>query len=828
MDPFTPRPRTVGRKNNLSLSTKEYAKVTGTIASARRNRHRLEGEEQTNSRVSPSAESRWREPSFISEESFVRAPLNSRIVSGTTTTKSKGKAKEESLDSFPLEVQEAMILEDLLYVLMGIEGTHVTYHEDYSPEDDDALKGVRFTASKRLDPSLRDLVERVLPLATYYTAISSFIELRSHLDFGRVNHALCAALRDMLKDHQTLLSQLEHAFNTSPQFTLQKLWFYVHPTLHTLSLIYQLTTELAATENPEGDSSLSSGEDAEEAARNEALGLGGAKLKAVLSEIETGADGTTVKGGEVLAILHTRMQHTAGDPAARDLYGKLLRASGRPYVEMLQQWTRTGTLMDPYEEFCVKESRFINRGTLEVDYTDEYWERRYTLRDGSTLGSTNKRLQAGVPPPRPGSGRLPGGACIPPLLEGWKHKVLLAGKYLNVIRECGIEVQKVTNLGDDDLAMDDERFYKFIEDDYSHANRTLLQLLLRDQGLVPRLNCLKRCFFMSHSSYLTHFLDLAHTELRKTAKAASLVKLQSLLDLALGADAHGDDVPFREDVRVTMATTGLYEWLLRIVNVSGVIGEDSDFVGDGGYDEHHKRGKEKDEKKPMLAIDALQLDFNVKFPLSLVISRKTVLRYQLLFRFLLHLRHVEQALSAMWLEQQGPVWRRTDVPSEFAAWRLRLFVLRARMLAWVQQILGFVTQEVLEPNWRSLEAKLSRVTTVDQLLRDHVDFLDTCMKECMLTSSKLLNAFSKLIVTCSTFALYTASFTKDANKALLAADTPEGDSGAKKRSDFLIRFETNFNHWLRIHVNCVQFYASSENVSLLPLVVRLNSIKPIS
>jgi hypothetical protein len=78
MDPFTPRPRVVGRKNNLSLSTKEYAKVrtihvsqdttffivrrqvTGTIASARRNRHRLEGEEQTNGRVSPSGGPRWR------------------------------------------------------------------------------------------------------------------------------------------------------------------------------------------------------------------------------------------------------------------------------------------------------------------------------------------------------------------------------------------------------------------------------------------------------------------------------------------------------------------------------------------------------------------------------------------------------------------------------------------------------------------------------------------------------------------------------------------------------------------------------------------------
>jgi gamma-tubulin complex component 2 len=123
---------------------------------------------------------------------------------------------------------------------------------------------------------------------------------------------------------------------------------------------------------------------------------------------------------------------------------------------------------------------------------------------------------------------------------------------------------------------------------------------LRDQGLVPRLNCLKRCFFLSHSSYLTHFLDLAHIELRKTAKAVSLVKLQSLLDLALGTDAHGDDVSFREDVRVTMATTGLYEWLLRIVNVSGVIGDDGDFTGDGVHDEHHKKGKDKDEKKPML------------------------------------------------------------------------------------------------------------------------------------------------------------------------------------------------------------------------------------
>ena len=82
----------------------------------------------------------------------------------------------------------------------------------------------------------------------------------------------------------------------------------------------------------------------------------------------------------------------------------------------------------------------------------------FQLRDGSTLSAPSKRHQAGVPPPRSVGGRLPGGACVPPLLEGWKHKILLAGKYLNVIRECGIEISRArSHSEDEDLYMDDEK-----------------------------------------------------------------------------------------------------------------------------------------------------------------------------------------------------------------------------------------------------------------------------------------------------------------------------------------------------------------------------------
>jgi len=45
------------------------------------------------------------------------------------------------------------------------------------------------------------------------------------------------------------------------------------------------------------------------------------------------------------------------------------------------------------------------------------------------------------------------------------------------------------------------------------------------------------------------------------------------------------------------------------------------------------------------------------------------------------------------------------------------------MLAHVQQMLAFTTFKVI--NWQALDAKLTKVTTAYQLLRDHADCLNT-------------------------------------------------------------------------------------------------------
>ena len=46
---------------------------------------------------------------------------------------------------------------------------------------------------------------------------------------------------------------------------------------------------------------------------------------------------------------------------------------------------------------------------------------------------------------------------MPPTLERWKHKMLLAGKYLNVIRECGIEIGKDGAIAEEELSIEDDR-----------------------------------------------------------------------------------------------------------------------------------------------------------------------------------------------------------------------------------------------------------------------------------------------------------------------------------------------------------------------------------
>ncbi|KAH8090462.1 putative gamma-tubulin complex component 2 [Filobasidium floriforme] len=749
--------------------------------------------------------------------------------------------EERKLDGVPLVVQEAWVCEDLRFVLQGVQGELITFAPDYDHTDEvQRLRGVRWKIDPSLDRSLRNMVEKILPLATFFTAVTAFLDLRNDTAYGMVNHALASGIRGVLRDYHILTAKLESLYLTSPDFTLQSAFRHLHPTLHILSLLYALCLALDNDPFPEfpdsGDEESEQGdgnEDMRDLAAELGLDLqqlGMASKKQLAREAASG----NIMGGEVLGVILERAAATSGDPAAHSLYSSVLLHASQPYARILIKWITTGTLKDPYGEFLIKEDPRINKGQLVYDYSEDYWEQRYTLRDGSSLANLVKSYsdapaQAFVPVCRPGTNRLPGGECIPPFLEPWKFKILLAGKYLNVIKECGIEIADweaqdnivAAHAEGALIRMDQPKFYQRIETAYFHSNKTLLDLILRDKQLITNLKSMKHFFFLDQSEFLNQFFDNAHAELKKTASHASMTKIQSLLYMAVSNPGSASSTdPHKEQLRAVLSDQRLYDHLLGIASKKAGEG----ILAAINVPTENKVDKIKEKDKPITTIEALSLDFDVQFPLSLVISRKTITRYQFIFRFLLNLRYLEFSLANLWSEHKTPIWRKSTGSSDIERYKRRIFVLRAQMMQWVQHMLAYVTGDVLETRWKKLEDKLSKVSTIDQLLRDHVEYLDTCLKECTLTEGKLISGTLKIVDIISGFITHHTFFTKILN--LFNADPSEESTEGRiaQRWALFNQFDRHFRHFSSAHLDIVTFMASSEQPALLALVVRLTPL----
>ncbi|KDN39944.1 hypothetical protein K437DRAFT_250373 [Tilletiaria anomala UBC 951] len=787
------------------------------------------------------------------------------------------------------ETQEAFILEDLLFVLQGIEGDYIHYASSYHPSKPaHALRGPRFSiADLHLDPSLRDMAERILPLATLFAAIDAFAQMQGELAFGTVAHALCAAIKDLLKEYEMLLVQLEHQFNTSASFTLQKLWFYLHPTLRTLSLVHALTADIAAIsyanifeeqdEEDDDDDDDDDGEDDNSDASGSGRGRTGSdaslerQRRALLGlddPDDEGVEGGIVKGGEILAMLWDRVTRMSGDPSAHALYLSLFRAASQPYKATLLRWISTGQLSDPYEEFIVMEDTRVTRASLEQDPTDEYWERRYTLRDETVLAAREQLRQQGLlafddddeenqedqnaggdaePGGGGGVGRgrsgaedesargiLTGGAKVPVFLEPWKQKILLAGKYLNVIRECGIDITRsehghgdwlvsVPAGMDESLVLNDPNFLKCIEHAYERANTTLLKLLINEQHIIQRLRSVKHYFVMEHSDFFMSFYEQSIRDLRKfvvPGRVGSIpMRLGQQLGMVLGSSTTiGSDDPYKEDLRVECNNEKVYSQLMRIAETKGGIEAAKALA----------RQEKKDRAVQQFKVmDVLQFDIAVKFPVSLVISKKNILRWQFLQRVLLHLKILERQLVEMWSEHQESSWRQvTKGHAPLQQWKNRIFKLRHSMTFVVQQVLAFITNEIIEPGWDDLENKMANAKTVDQFMRDHFDFLNVARKQAMLTDFKYLTFHTRMTTVVEYFVDLRANFRdqlqkeKAAFEQLSPGESPSIHPGVVK---FVDQVEAAWMKQSKSFRDCVILLSTTENPAATPLAHKLQA-----
>ena len=101
------------------------------------------------------------------------------------------------------------------------------------------------------------------------------------------------------------------------------------------------------------------------------------------------------------------------------------------------------------------------------------------------------------------------------------------------------------------------------------------------------------------------------------------------------------------------------------------------------------------------------------------------------------------------------MWGKSSLRVEGGAQELVLsYSLRHRMLYFLQNLLYYISYEVLEPRWHKLMQQLAHpsVKTVDDVRNLHMSFLSTVLKESLLTYGPLYKKLYQLISECAAFA----------------------------------------------------------------------------
>lgn len=114
------------------------------------------------------------------------------------------------------------------------------------------------------------------------------------------------------------------------------------------------------------------------------------------------------------------------------------------------------------------------------------------------------------------------------------------------------------------------------------------------------------------------------------------------------------------------------------------------------------------DSKKLLVIESFTFNYEVHWPLSLILNKKSLACYQMLFRHLFYSKYVERLLCQ--------VWRSNKVAKKFqyqdAKHYREAFVLRQKMLHCVQNLEYHMMVEVIEPHWCLFLQKISKVGLV--------------------------------------------------------------------------------------------------------------------
>ncbi|ETE73403.1 Gamma-tubulin complex component 3, partial [Ophiophagus hannah] len=242
----------------------------------------------------------------------------------TTVSRNQPRSRREGDISGSIEITEAYLVRDILYVFQGIDGKIIKMFNSENC--------YKVDAKANLCKSLRDTTSRLAELGWLHNKIRKYTDQRS-MDraFGLVGQSFCAALNQELKEYYRLLSVLHSQVEDDQGVNLG------------IESSLTLRRLLVWTYDPK------------------------IRLKTLAALVDH-CHGR--KGGELASAVHAYSK--TGDPYMKSLVQHILGLVSHPILNFLYRWIYDGELEDTYHEFFVASDPTVK--------TDRLWHDKYTLR----------------------------------------------------------------------------------------------------------------------------------------------------------------------------------------------------------------------------------------------------------------------------------------------------------------------------------------------------------------------------------------------------------------------------------------------------------------
>jgi gamma-tubulin complex component 2 len=424
-----------------------------------------------------------------------------------------------------------------------------------------------------------------------------------------------------------------------------------------------------------------------------------------------------------------------GDTVAKDLIGTLLDRCSAPYLDMLTNWLQSGMLYDTYDEFMVFQPHLPK---VQTHFDGDSWSSLFQLRESHVVKDVFRN-------------------------EKTIQKIVVTGKYWNAIQACNVNVKslqetnmalpKIKTLG---FHSDSSTILSYVDTTYYCASKNLISLLKGKFKLMDSLQTMKRYFLLDQGDFFMHFLDITENELMKPFENVSLGRVQHSLSMSVQsteAQRDGDIEASSHFLQEDDRQLDPNALRCRFQGESLVAYLDSLY---GGIDDLEPKTPSRQAYGASnggdTGFDLFTIDFaQIPFPTSLVLSGHAMDSYKLLFRQLFLSKHVERRLVGVWSDHQ--VLKKLDSLRGLLG---PTFLLRQRMLHFVQNLNNYMTFEVVESNWLEMmsainDPETSHEQTVDAILEVHDTFLGKTLDACLLTNPFLIKSLTKLLKTCLLF-----------------------------------------------------------------------------